>query len=92
MNGLGVFALKTMIVAGVLSISTFLTVGSLIGLVLNAAGLKGGRHTWTQIEQSIYRFADQPELPPEKKAKIIAALRKIHDKNQPYLDALFAKD
>jgi hypothetical protein len=92
MKGLGVFALKTMIIAAIFSFSTFMTATSLIGVVLNAAGFNGGRYVWTRIEQSIYRFADQPDLPPEKKAKIVAALRKIHDKNQPYLDALFAKD
>ena len=32
--------------------------------------------------------ADEPDLPEPKKAKIIAALRKISDRYRPYLDAV----
>ncbi len=88
MKGLGIFALKVMIVAVIFSLSTIFTVLASREILMDA--FSGGPAFWARLEKGLIKFADGPDLPPEKKAKIIAALRKIHDRNQPYLDALFA--
>ena len=54
--------------------------------------LKGGPAFWEQMEQKLYLFADQPDMPPEKKAKIIDALRKVSAKYKPFIDALDGAD
>jgi hypothetical protein len=54
--------------------------------------LKGGHAFWEQAEAKLYRMADEPDLPEPKKAKIIAALRKLADKYRPYVDALQAPE
>jgi hypothetical protein len=50
--------------------------------------LKGGPAFWERVEGKLYRLADEPDLPPEKKQKIINALRKLSAKYKPYLDAV----
>jgi hypothetical protein len=52
------------------------------------AVLKGGPAFWGTAEEKLYRLADQPDLPEQKKAKIIAALRKLSDRYRPYVEAL----
>ena len=88
----GAFIVKVLIAAGILSASTIATVVVCAVLVTSyvgeTLGLGSGRQFWAPIEQSLYKYADQPDLPPEKKAKIIAALKKIGDKNRPFIDAL----
>jgi hypothetical protein len=90
MNGLGIFALKTLIVAVIFSLSAAFTVMACRDVLLDT--FSGGPVFWARLENGLIKFADSPEIPPEKRARIIAALRKIHDKHQPYLDALFAKE
>jgi hypothetical protein len=90
MKGLGVFALKTTIVAVIFSISTMFIIIECRDILVES--FSGGRDFWSRVEKGLTKFADAPDLPPERKAKIIAALRKIHDKNQPYLNALLSKE
>jgi hypothetical protein len=52
------------------------------------AFLKGGHAFWEMAEEKLYKLADDPDLPEQKKAKIIAALRKISDRYRPYIDAV----
>ena len=52
--------------------------------------LKGGPAFWGLIEQKPYKLADEPDLPPEKKKKIVDALRRLSSKYRPYIDALGA--
>ena len=54
--------------------------------------LKGGPVFWEQMERKLYTFADQPDMPAEKKQKIIDALRKISVKYKPFVDALDGRD
>jgi Tfp pilus assembly protein PilN len=54
--------------------------------------LKGGPVFWEQMERKLYRFADQPDMPAEKKQKIVDALRKISAKYKPFVDALDGQD
>jgi hypothetical protein len=51
------------------------------------AYLKGGATFWASAEQKLYALADERDLPPEKKAKITAALKKINDRYRPYMEA-----
>lgn len=50
--------------------------------------LKGGPAFWATMERKLYKLADEPDLPPEKKEKILNALRKLSTKYKPYLDAI----
>jgi hypothetical protein len=50
--------------------------------------LKGGPAFWSSVENGLYKFADGKDLPPEKRAKILAALKRIGQKYGPFLDAL----
>jgi hypothetical protein len=49
--------------------------------------LKGGHVFWDAAEKKLDAFANGPDLPPEKKAKIIATIKKISDRYRPYFDA-----
>jgi len=53
-----------------------------------AAKFSGGRQFWNSVEEKLVKFADQPDLPPEKRARIIGALEKIGDRYRPYIQAL----
>jgi hypothetical protein len=50
--------------------------------------LKGGPAFWGIIEHKLYVLADEPDLPAEKKKKIVDALRRLSSKYKPYFDAL----
>jgi hypothetical protein len=50
--------------------------------------LKGGPAFWGMIENKLYVLADEPDLTPEKKKKIVDALRRLSSKYKPYLDAI----
>jgi hypothetical protein len=50
--------------------------------------LKGGPAFWAMIENKLYRLADEPDLAPEKKKKIVDALRRLSSKYKPYFDAV----
>ncbi|MFY9953288.1 hypothetical protein [Bradyrhizobium sp.] len=54
--------------------------------------LKGGPAFWRRIETKLYSLADEPDLPPEKKKKIVDALHKLSIKYKPYVDTLSGND
>lgn len=54
---------------------------------LDRLALKGGPAFWGTMEAKLYALADAPDLPPEKKKKIIDAIQKLSVKYKPYLDA-----
>jgi hypothetical protein len=54
--------------------------------------LKGGPAFWERIETKLYSLADEPDLPPEKKKKIVDALHRLSIKYKPYVDALSGND
>ena len=81
-DNIKIFFLKTLIVAG-----AFFSVFLLMIFWINA-NFQAGPAFWGKIEEQLYRAADEPDLPPEKKEKIINALRKIGQKYKPYIDAL----
>ena len=50
--------------------------------------LKGGPAFWATMEGKLYKLASAPDLPPQKKEKIINALRTLSLRYKPYVDAL----
>jgi hypothetical protein len=83
-----VFLVKVATVVGAvlfLMIAAYLFVSS---QVEELAYLKGGHAFWETVEEKLYKLADAPDLPEEKKAKIVAALRKLSDRYRPYIDAV----
>jgi hypothetical protein len=50
--------------------------------------MKGGPGFWGMVEQKLYGLADGPEIPPERREKIVAALRRLSTKYKPYFDAI----
>lgn len=53
--------------------------------------LQGGPKFWARIESNLYQYADAPDMPPERKARIVAAIKKAADKNRAFIDALTSK-
>jgi hypothetical protein len=49
--------------------------------------LKGGHVFWENVEKKVDAFANGNDIPPERKAKIIASIKKIADRYRPYFDA-----
>ena len=50
--------------------------------------LQGGPAFWKNAERKLFLLADEPDISPEKKKKILDALRKLSSKYKPYFDAL----
>ena len=50
--------------------------------------LQGGPAFWRNAESKLFALADEPDMSPEKKKKILDALRKLSSKYKPYFDAL----
>jgi hypothetical protein len=49
--------------------------------------LKGGHAFWDNLETKVDAFANSNDLPPERKARIIASIKKIADRYRPYFEA-----
>lgn len=54
---------------------------------MDRLALKGGPAFWGAMETKLSALADAPDLPPEKKKKIIDAIHKLSVKYKPYVDA-----
>jgi hypothetical protein len=50
--------------------------------------IHGGAAFWKAAEDKLLKLADEPDLAPAEKAKIIAALRKLSVKYAPYIEAI----
>ena len=50
--------------------------------------LKGGPAFWGAMEGKLYKLASAPDSPPEKKEKIVNALRTLSLRYKPYVDAI----
>ena len=92
LSPLQLFCAKVAIVTVAILVILF-GAGQIIASVLEdqkeqLAVLKGGPVFWEKIEGKLYKLADEPDLRPEKKQKIINALRKVSAKYKPYLDAI----
>lgn len=49
--------------------------------------LKGGHAFWENVETKVDAFANGNDIPPERKARIIASIKKIADRYRPYFEA-----
>jgi hypothetical protein len=87
-----VFSAKVAIVTAAALIFLFCTNNYVESFVENQAEqlkiLQGGPTLWRQVEQKLYSLADEPDLAPEKKKKIIDALRRLSAKYGPYFEAI----
>jgi hypothetical protein len=85
---LGQFAIKTAIVCGAVIISLLVLtnyIDDLIESKLQQYGSIGGRQFWSKVERAMDEQADpKNDLSPEKKQKIIAAVRAVSDKWRPF--------
>lgn len=86
-----VFFVKMLIATGVVSLGVLATLHVSMLLVLGSVNSMGGRAFWKEAERRLYSVADEPDIEPQKKAKIIAAIKKLADKNRPFVDALVGK-
>jgi hypothetical protein len=91
LSPLQTFFAKVAIVTGAFLITLYyassLTVSFVSSQSEKLSILKGGPAFWGTLEQKFYDFADAPDLPPEKKQKIVAAIHKLSVKYKPYVDA-----
>ncbi|SHN82297.1 hypothetical protein SAMN05444170_5069 [Bradyrhizobium erythrophlei] len=92
LSPLEVFFVKAGVVTAAIVIVLYFSVDFLEGFVERKAdqlnAFKGGPDFWAQMEQKLYALADQPDVPPERKKKIVDALRRLSLKYKPYVDAL----
>jgi hypothetical protein len=88
LTAIEIFLIKVATVTGAILFLMFAADLFVSSKVEELAVLKGGRVFWETVENKLYKLADEPDLPEPKKAKIIAALRKISDRYRPYLDAV----
>jgi hypothetical protein len=65
-----------------------LVTGFIEGKTDELAILKGGPAFWGALEGKLYKLASAPDLPPEKKEKIVSALRTLSVRYKPYVDAI----
>jgi hypothetical protein len=49
--------------------------------------LKGGHVFWEAVEKKVDALANGNDIPPERKARIVASIKKIADRYRPYFDA-----
>lgn len=89
-SGLQVFFIKLFGVTAALLIACSWTISSIKSAIEDSPMLRGGPAFWDTVENRLYALADEKDLPAERKAKIIEALKKLSAKYAPYVEALTA--
>lgn len=92
LSSLQLYFIKLISTMSAILVLVLATVSIVKSAVETSAVLRGGPAFWGAVENGLYKFAEQKDLPEEKRAKIIAALRKISKKYGPFLDALAARE
>ena len=87
---LQIFFIKLISVVASIALLIFFAISSIKSAIEDSDVLRGGPAFWRTVENSLYKLADQKDLPEAKKAKIIDALRKLSTRYAPYIDALTA--
>jgi hypothetical protein len=82
------FAKVAIITAAVLVVIFYATSSFQTFIEKQGEFLKGGPVFWEAVEQKLDKLADAPDMPPEKKQRILATLSKISNRYRPYFDAL----
>ena len=92
LSPLQTFFSKVAIVTGALLIllysMSYLVVSVITTQAQQSKILNGGPNFWRAVEEKLYAMADAPDIPPEKKKKIIDALHRLSGKYRPYIEAL----
>jgi hypothetical protein len=92
----GQFAVKTMIVAAAVVVSTWIMLDVLdafadrrmqqLEQMLRATTSLGGRQFWTNIENQLDALADpKSDLPPDRRQKILANVKVVSDRWRPFM-------
>jgi hypothetical protein len=87
LSAIETFIVKVGIVLTALLVFVFVS-GTYIQHQIDNSTIHGGAIFWKAAEEKLLDLADEPDLPPDKKAKIIAALRKLSVKYSPYIEAI----
>ncbi len=101
-SGLGLFVVKTCIVAVVIAVCVVVVANLIVETVEDSAAHTianvhaqwmqtpiGGRQFWTKLERELDRAADpKADLPPEEKQKLLEDVRVIAARWRPFIDAL----
>jgi len=93
---IGQFAVKTVIITVAIVVSAWIMLDILddfadrrmqqIERSLRSATSLGGRQFWAKLENQLDQLADpKSDLPPEKKAKILAQIKVVADRWRPLL-------
>jgi hypothetical protein len=90
---IGQFAVKTVIIAAAIVVSAWIMLDDFadrrmqqIERSLRSATSLGGRQFWAKLENQLDQLADpKSDLPPEKKAKILAQIKVVADRWRPLL-------
>jgi hypothetical protein len=92
MTELEKFGVKLALVLAAALIFFYATAAYVQSRIENVALFKGGPVFWAQVEKKLYSLADEPDLPDQKKARVIEMLKKLSAKYRPYIDALSRPD
>jgi hypothetical protein len=93
---IGQFLIKTVIVAAAIVVSAWILLDILddfadrrmqqVQQTMQSYTKLGGRQFWTKLENQLDQLADpKSDLPPEKKAKILAQIKVVADRWGPFL-------
>lgn len=87
-SSLQIFLVKVCTVAVAAIIFVYFSLAILISSAEEKFASMSGPAFWQSVESKLNKLATQPDLPPEKKQKIIDNLRRLSQKYRPYIDAL----
>jgi hypothetical protein len=93
---IGLFLIKTVIVSAAIVLSVWILLDVLDGFAtrrmqqleqsIRSATSLGGRQFWTKLEGELDKLADgRTDIPPEKKAKLLAQIKAVSDRWRPFL-------
>jgi hypothetical protein len=93
---IGLFLIKTVIVSAAIVLSAWILLDVLDGFAtrrmqqleqsIRSATSLGGRQFWTKLEGELDKLADgRTDIPPEKKAKLLAQIKAVSDRWRPFL-------
>jgi hypothetical protein len=86
------FGVKLALVLAAALIFFYAVAGYIQSRIESITLFKGGPAFWAQVEKKLHSLADEPDLPDQKKAEIIAIVKKLSSKYRPYIDALSPSD
>ncbi|MFK4383596.1 hypothetical protein [Bradyrhizobium sp. USDA 223] len=85
---LGIFLIKVCAVTVAAIVFVYFSLAILVSTAEDKFAAMGGSAFWVSVESKLEKLASQPDLPPEKKQKIVDTLRRLSQKYRPYIDAL----